>query len=127
MKKPAFCICENQDTDQLHNNCLCFRYVDSAIALLNSYKKSEIFCCCTARFMLDLVKNTEDRFSHDALLIQGMANTYGYVFTGYVRNARELQQDRARGKLFEWVADDVFERPTYKSMDLLFSVNCHIM
>lgn len=33
---------------------------------------------------------------------------------GYVKNARELQQDRARGKLFEWVNDEVFERPTYK-------------
>ena len=40
MRKPAFCICENKDTDQLRNNCaadqrLCFRYTDSTIPLPN--------------------------------------------------------------------------------------------
>ena len=44
MKKPAFCICENKDADQLRSNCaadqrICFRYVDSTIPLL---PKSEI-------------------------------------------------------------------------------------
>ena len=44
MRKPAFCICENKDADQLRSNReadqrLCFRYIDSAIALLS---KSEI-------------------------------------------------------------------------------------
>ena len=44
MKKPAFCICENKDTDQLRGNreadqCLCFRYTNSTISLL---PKSEI-------------------------------------------------------------------------------------
>ena len=35
MRKPAFCICENKDTDQLRGNReavlqrLCFRYTDS--------------------------------------------------------------------------------------------------
>ena len=43
-RKPAFCICENKDADQLHSNCaadqrLCFRYTDSKIPLL---PKSEI-------------------------------------------------------------------------------------
>ena len=76
--------------------------------------------------MLDLVGNPEDRFSHDAAHTRNGLHLW-LCFIGYVRNARELQQDRARGKLFEWVADDVFERPTYKSMDLLFSVNCHNM
>ena len=38
MRKPAFCLCENKDADQLHSNCaadqrLCFRYMDSAIPL----------------------------------------------------------------------------------------------
>ena len=42
--KPAFCICENKDTDQLRGNReadqrLCFRYTDSTIPLL---PKSEI-------------------------------------------------------------------------------------
>ena len=44
MGKPAFCICENKDADQLHGDLeadqhLCFRYTDSAIPLLS---KSEI-------------------------------------------------------------------------------------
>ena len=44
MRKPAFCICENKDSDQLRSNCaadqrLCFRYTDSTIPLL---PKSEI-------------------------------------------------------------------------------------
>ena len=39
MRKPAFCICENKDADQLRSNCaadqrLCFRYTDSTIPLL---------------------------------------------------------------------------------------------
>ena len=44
MRKPAFCICENKDADQLRGNReadqrLCFRYTDSTIPLL---PKSEI-------------------------------------------------------------------------------------
>ena len=44
MRKPAFCICENKDADQLGGNReadqhLCFRYTDSTIPLL---PKSEI-------------------------------------------------------------------------------------
>ena len=44
MSKPAFCICENKDADQLRGNreadqCLCFHYTDSKILLL---PKSEI-------------------------------------------------------------------------------------
>ena len=44
VRKPAFCICENKDADQLRGNRkadqrLCFRYVDSIIPLLH---KSEI-------------------------------------------------------------------------------------
>ena len=39
VRKPAFCICENKDADQLRGNCeadqrLCFRYSDSTIPLL---------------------------------------------------------------------------------------------
>ena len=41
MRKPAFCICENKDADQLRGNReadlrLCFRYTDSTIPLLHS-------------------------------------------------------------------------------------------
>ena len=44
MRKPAFCMCENKDADQLRCNReadqrLCFRYKDSTIPLL---PKSEI-------------------------------------------------------------------------------------
>ena len=44
MRKPAFCICENKDADQLRGNRepdqrLCFRYIDTTIPLLS---KSEI-------------------------------------------------------------------------------------
>ena len=44
MRKPAFCICENKDADQLRGDReadqrLCFRYTDSTIPLL---PKSEI-------------------------------------------------------------------------------------
>ena len=39
VRKPAFCICENKDEDQLRGNRevdqrLCFRYIDSTIPLL---------------------------------------------------------------------------------------------
>ena len=39
MRKPAFCMCENKDADQLRGNReadqrLCFRYTDSTIPLL---------------------------------------------------------------------------------------------
>ena len=40
VRKPAFCISENKDADQLRSNC-------------------------TAWFMSDLVGNPEDRFSHN--------------------------------------------------------------
>ena len=44
MRKPAFCICENKDAEQLRSNCTadqrhCFRYIDTTIPLLS---KSEI-------------------------------------------------------------------------------------
>ena len=40
MRKPAFCICENKDADQLRGNReadqrLCFNYIDSTIPLLS--------------------------------------------------------------------------------------------
>ena len=38
MRKPAFCICENKDSDQ-H---LCFRYIDSIIPLVPKYEISSL-------------------------------------------------------------------------------------
>ena len=47
MRKPAFCICENKDADQLRGNReadqrLCFRYRDSTIPLLSKSKISSL-------------------------------------------------------------------------------------
>ena len=45
MRKPALCLCENKDADQLRGNReadqrLCFRFVDSSIPLLAKYEIS---------------------------------------------------------------------------------------
>ena len=47
MRKPAFCICEIKDADQLRGNReadqrLCFRYIDSTIPLLPNFEISSI-------------------------------------------------------------------------------------
>ena len=47
VRKPAFCICENKDADQLRGNReadqrLCFRYTDSTILLLPKSKISSL-------------------------------------------------------------------------------------
>ena len=47
VRKPAFCICENKDADQLRGNReadqrLCFRYTDSTIPLLPKSKISSL-------------------------------------------------------------------------------------
>ena len=51
MRKPAFCICENKDADQLRGNReadqrLCFRYIDSTIPLVPKYEFSNIYPSC---------------------------------------------------------------------------------
>ena len=70
MRKPAFCICENKDADQLRGNRevdqrLCFGYTDSTNPQLPKSEPLAIFGGCTARFVSDLVGNPEDRFSHN--------------------------------------------------------------
>ena len=47
MRKPAFCICENKDANQLRGNRevdqrLCYRYMDSTIPLLPEYEISSL-------------------------------------------------------------------------------------
>ena len=47
MRKPAFCICENKDADQLRgtreaDQRLCFRYTDSSISLLHKSRISSL-------------------------------------------------------------------------------------
>ena len=73
MRKPTFYMCQNIDADQLRGDReadqrLCFHYIDSTIPLLfkiRNFKPLAIFCGCTARFVLGLVGNPEDRFSHN--------------------------------------------------------------
>ena len=68
MRKPAFCICENEESDQREaDQSLCFRYIDSTISRLSKciFKPLAIFCGCKARIVSDLVGNPEDRFSHN--------------------------------------------------------------
>ena len=53
MRKPAFCICENKDADQLRGNReadqrLCFRYIDSKIPLFSIYEISSLWPSCVA-------------------------------------------------------------------------------
>ena len=47
MRKPAFCICENKDADQLRGNReadqrLCFRYIDSTVPRLSKCEISSL-------------------------------------------------------------------------------------
>ena len=47
VRKPAFCICENKDADQLCGNLeadqrRCFRYIDSTIPILLKYEISSL-------------------------------------------------------------------------------------
>ena len=80
LRKPAFCICENKDADQLRGNReadqrLCFRYIDSTFHILSkirNFKPLAIFSGSTARFVSDLVENPEDRFSHDQAHMSSM-------------------------------------------------------
>ena len=74
MRKPALCICENKDADQLRGNReadqrLCFCYTDDTIPLLptsiRNFKPLAIFFSCTAWFVSDQVGNPEDRFSQN--------------------------------------------------------------
>ena len=53
MRKPAFCICENKDADQLRGNReadqrLCFRYRDSTIPLLSKSEISSLYSSSVA-------------------------------------------------------------------------------
>ena len=69
MKNLAFCICRNKGTDQQRGNCtadqrLCFRHIDSTSP--QHPTPLAIFCGCAVQFVSDLVRNSEDRFSHDA-------------------------------------------------------------
>ena len=64
MRKPACCIYENKDADQLRSNCaddqrLCLRCTDSKSLY---YQPSSV---AAQPGLSDLVRNPEDRFSHN--------------------------------------------------------------
>ena len=95
MRKPTFCICKNNDADQLRRNCeadqrLCFRYTDSIIPLLpkfmRNFKSLALFSNCVARFVSDLVGNTEDRFSHVAAHMSPVFGMYDQVDTNLLHS-----------------------------------------
>ena len=73
MRKPAFCICENKDADQLRGNReadqrLCFHYTDSTITLLSNSEISSLKASSVVvqpDLCWTLVGNPEDRFSHN--------------------------------------------------------------
>ena len=72
MRKPAFCICENKDADQLHGNReadqrLCFCYTDSPIPLLPIYEISSLLSSSVAvqSGLCGTWSETPDRFSHN--------------------------------------------------------------
>ena len=48
MRKPAICICENKDADQLHSNCkadqrLCFRHRDTPLPLISKVSSFQLY------------------------------------------------------------------------------------
>ena len=72
MRKPAFCICENKDADQLRGNreadqrlVFATRIVQSLYYLNPKFQASSHLLWLSVRFMLDLGGNPEDRFSHN--------------------------------------------------------------
>ena len=62
MRKPAFCICENKDADQLRGNReadqrLCFRYIDTLVKGLSNLKPFRIKIILKRILLKDETKN----------------------------------------------------------------------
>ena len=73
MRKPAFCICENKDADQLRGSReadqrLCFRYIDSTIPLVSNpkFQASSHLLWLYSLICVGPDKKPECWFSHDA-------------------------------------------------------------
>ena len=76
MRKHAFCICVNKDTDQLCGyRAFVFARLVDVQSLYNYFINmklqafSHLLCRCTARVVSELVGNSEDSFSHYAAQI----------------------------------------------------------
>ena len=67
VRKPAFCICENTDADQLRSTFVSAALIVQSLYFLNTndFKPLAILCGRTAWSVCDLVGNPEDRFSHN--------------------------------------------------------------
>ena len=73
MRKPAFCICENKDPDQLRGNrkadqrlCFCYIRIVQSLYFLNSkFQASSHLLWLYSLVCVDLVGNPEDRFFHN--------------------------------------------------------------
>ena len=73
-RKPAFCIWENKDADQLHTaQRLYFRYICSTNPLLPKSEISSLwisFVAVQTGLCLTWSETPEDRFSHGAVQIE---------------------------------------------------------
>ena len=72
MRKPAFCICENNGADQLCGNEQLISASDFAtyveqLSYVQNLKFLVIFCGCIARFVSDMVGTAIYRFSCNAV------------------------------------------------------------
>ena len=83
MRKPAFCICENKDADQLRGTAkLISAFVFATPIVKPLFFLNPKFQASSHLlwFVSDLVENPEDRFSHNeahlciCCLIQGVGN-----------------------------------------------------
>ena len=82
MRKTAFCICENKDAE-ISAFVFATQTVQSLYLLHPNFKSLAIFYGCTARFVFDLVGNSEDRFSHNEAnytTIQSIFFQMGMIF-----------------------------------------------
>ena len=80
MRKPAFCICENKDADQLReaDQRLCFRYTDSTIQVLYylnpKFQASNHLLGLYSLVCVGPGRKPERWFSHDAAYLSVISN-----------------------------------------------------
>ena len=72
MRKPAFCVCENKDADQLHGNraadqCLCFSYKENTNPQLSTsiIQASGHLLRLYSPVCVEPDRKPQDRFSYD--------------------------------------------------------------
>ena len=120
MRKPAFCICENKDTDQLRgydqlrgnreaDQQLCFCYMDSTIPLLSKSEISSLYPFSVVaqpglcRTWSEIPKN---RFSHNEAHITTWAylrEMHGVVFN--CKQIRVFSRCQSRSFMYKFVPD----------------------